>query len=180
VVKTKILRGIAIAIAVLGTIAIVFGFLPGIEVYRDVNDCFGRAFGSLFGHDSARGCQASYQLVETRSVVDRPVGMAFYFAVLMAPALVVWRYPQLKLLLGWTLLAIGATFLMIVAMFDFGSWSDSIVRLWPADVFAVVLTIMLSVLIVGLPVFCAIYAFVTRTRPPPKPEVARARIHREL
>ena len=178
VVKTRILRGIVIAISILGTIAIVFGFLPGIDVYRDASNCFGHAFASLFSHASSRGCQSSWQLVETRSVVDHPIWMALYFGVLMAPGWLVWRYPQLKLLLVWTLVAIGTTFAMIVATFDLGSWTERTVQLVPAYVFGVAVTVMLSTLIVGLPVFCAIYAFVTRKRPPPKVELARARIHR--
>jgi hypothetical protein len=177
-VKAKILRGIAIGIAVLGTIAIVLGFVPGVDVYRDGNECFGQALGSLFSHGSSRGCQASWQLVETRSVVDHPLWMALYFALLMAPGLLVWRFPQLKLLLVWSLIAISSTFLMIVATFDLGSWSERIVQRWPAYLFGAAVTIMLSVLIVGLPVFAAIYAFVTRTRRPAKPELPRARIHR--
>ena len=167
--KQKILRGIAIAIAGLGTIAIVFGFLPGVDVYRDTSDCFGHAFASLFSHASSRGCQSSWHFVETRSVVDQPLWMTLYFAVLMAPGLLVWRFPQLKFLLVWSLIAIGSTFLTIVATFDLGSWSERTVQLWPVYVFGVAVTIMLSALIVGLPVFCAIYAFVTRTRRPPKP-----------
>ena len=72
-VKTRILRGIVIAISILGAIAIVFGFLPGIDVYRDTSDCFGHAFASLFSHASSRDCESSWQLVETRSVVDHPI-----------------------------------------------------------------------------------------------------------
>ena len=64
-VKTRILRGIVIAISILGAIAIVFGFLPGIDVYRDTSDCFGQAFASLFSHASSRGCESSWKLVES-------------------------------------------------------------------------------------------------------------------
>lgn len=177
--KAKILRGLVVAMTILGLVAIVLCFVPSVQVYKDAHDCANEALGrALSWHNSNHHrCEPSWVLAETRGPVDHQVGMALYFLAVIAPGLLVRKWPTLKLAMLWAFLTFGATFLMIVATFElFGNWDEHLVQLPLSYVFGLAASTLVITLIALVPVFCGVFAIATRKRPPPPPVFPTARI----
>jgi hypothetical protein len=137
-------------------LAIVLSFVPSIEVYG--------------GYPS--------QLLEIRTPVEHHTGMVVYFLAILIPGLFVWRQPKLLTALSWSLVALGATFAMVVVTFDLGDWTHRLVELWPATLFGIASATLVVTLIAVVPVFCLGFALATYKRPPPRREFATARVIR--
>lgn len=151
------LRVTALGLIALCAIAMVLGWLPGTEVYRDSNDCFGRALGALFsahGGGAHSSCESQYVLVR----VERAGGWALMasLAPVVLGALAVWRWP--RPLVAW-LLAFGTFAVLAVAIaatFDLDlSLVEHHAALWPSYAVTVivgVLAVILMVLFVAMPI----------------------------
>lgn len=151
------LRVTAFGVIALCGIAMVLGWLPGTEVYRDSNDCFGRALGALFsahGGGARSSCESHYVLVR----VERAGGWALMAALLpvVLGAIAVQRWP--RPLIAW-LLAFGTFAVLAIAIavtFDLDLFSlEHEVALWPSyAVTAIlgVLALILLLLFVAMPI----------------------------
>jgi hypothetical protein len=172
----RLLRGIVLLATLLGVAAAVLAFVPAVEVYEDGGDCFGHALASLFALDGAAGrCESAWVYVGTRTAAEHPAQMAAYFLVVIAPGLVVWRRPRPALALAWTIAVVIATFVMVVVTFElFGDWGVRTVALAPARLYGGAASALLVLLIVILPVACAVLAIAGRRRPH-LPELPEAR-----
>jgi hypothetical protein len=150
--KRTLLR-ILVAIAVtLGATAFMFGFFPGVEVYR--RDVF----------------------IETRAVIENWNWFLGLLVILLAPGLLVWRTPLISYALLWSIWTIVVAVLAFIASFDLGDWGIRTVALWPHAVFGVLMFSLLLLLIAVVPVACGVFAWVTRDRVIPQPELPVARV----
>lgn len=141
---------IAIA-ATIATMAFVFGFFPGIEVYR--------------GED----------LLETRPVVEHANWLLGLLVLYLAPGALLWRSPALPYALVWSIWTVIVTGIAFLAMFDLGDWSVRTRQLWPAAVFGYLMSALLVLLILVMPIACAVYWWATRARPV-RPALPAARV----
>lgn len=180
VIRRKLLRTFCLIAGGLATAALILGFLPGTETYRDTNDCFGNALGGLFSahHGRRPPCESHYVYVATTPVVAHWNWLLGFLFMLFAPGILIWRKPRIAFALLWALWAIGAGTVGFLASFDLGDWSVKTVELWPIYAFGVVMFGLLLLLIALLPIACGVFAWVTRNRPEPPVVLAPARVVR--
>lgn len=173
--KAKVLRAIVVGVGVLAALDIVLGFVPGVEVLDDANDCFGQAFGALFSHGRAGSCESHYVVTHVRSCSEHPWVMAIYFAVVAGLGGLVYLRPKLKHALAWSLLTVVATALMLVKTFELHLFEHEN-DLWTATLYGISALAIIVTVILAVPIYSAIFAIVNRK--PRPPELARARIHK--
>lgn len=149
--QRTMLRILAALAATIAAIAFVFGFFPGVEVYR--NDVF----------------------IETRPVVDHWNWLLGVLVIYLAPGALVWRKPRIGFALLWSLWTMTITVLVFVATFDLGDWTLQTVVLWPQALFGYLMFALVFVLIAIMPVACAVLWWVTRDRPV-RPSLPTARV----
>jgi hypothetical protein len=131
-VERVLLRGVVIVAVLLAGASFVVGALPGIAIYRgDVH-------------------------VETLAVIEQPRWFLGILVVVLAPGALLWRDPKISTALVWTLWAMLATALVLVATFADPGAEGRTVPLWPAHVFGTLLIVLVVHLIVILPVACVI------------------------
>jgi hypothetical protein len=133
---------IAIA-ATVATMAFVFSFFPGVEVYRN---------GEFLG---------------TRPVVEHANWLLGLLVIYLAPGALLWKQPRLPYALLWSIWTVIVTGVAFVATFDLGDWSLRTVQLWPAAVFGYLMSALLVLLIIVVPIACAVFWWFTRERPAP-------------
>lgn len=151
----RVLRVVALAVIVVCGLAMVIGLLPGTKIYRDANDCFGHALGSLFSaHGGGGHCEPHYKLIGTK-----PAG-GFDLVVALIPlvlgGLAVRRWPR-PLVAG--LWPVGAFVLLVIGAIvtlDFDIFSlERKVPLWPSYVVSGLLgliALIMLVLIIAMPI----------------------------
>jgi hypothetical protein len=162
------LRRLIVVIAGLGLVLTVVGFLPGQVVYDDANHCFGYALGSL-GHTEHHhiDCTSSYTLLrETRLAGGLP--LATYVALLLAPAMWLYRTPRARRAWAWiawgigSLVASAALWLVVDFHLDLFSRTET---LWPGLVVQGGILAIQALLLVAMPIA------ILRSREPPVPPV---------
>ena len=146
-----LLRSLIAIAATIATTAFVFGFFPGVEVYR--KDLF----------------------LGTRPVVEHWNWLLGILVIYLAPGALIWRRPRISLALLWSMWTIAVTVVLFVATFDLGDWSVQIVQLWPSAVFGYLMSALLLLLIAVVPVACGVFWWVHRERPTP-PALPTARL----
>jgi hypothetical protein len=156
---TRQLRTTGLVVVVLCVVAMIVGMLPGTEIYRDANDCFGQALGQLFSaHGGGHGrCEAHYVHVGT----ERAGGWWMILALLPVAlgGLAVRRWPRIWVALLWPLGAFVLLVIGILLALDIEIFSlTHKVMLWPAKTVGIVLTaigfimleLFVEMLIVGI------------------------------
>jgi hypothetical protein len=151
----RVLRGVALAVIVVCALAMVFGMLPGTAIYRDANDCFGHALGSLFSaHGGGGHCEAHYKLIGTKPAGGFELALALLLVVLGALAVRRWPRPLVAGLWpvgAFVLLVIGA-----IVTLDFDIFSlEHKVPLWPSYVVSALLgliALVMMALVVAMPI----------------------------
>jgi hypothetical protein len=138
VAKRTMLRILVAIAATLAATSFVFGFFPGVEVYR--RETF----------------------IETRAVVEHWNWFLGILVMLLAPGAIVWRHPRIGYALLWSIWTIAMTVLVFVATFELGEWGVRTVALWPHAVFGFLMFSLLFLLIAIVPIACGVYWWVTR------------------
>ncbi len=172
--KRRLLRAICLIAGALGVGMLGLGALPGLEVYEDTRNCLGQAFAGVFSHGGGSSCEPNYVLDHTERVLQEPLAWLALLAM-MSFGVVVWLRPKLRFALLWSLVTVGLASLALVAMFDLRLFTHT-VPLWPSRVFAILALALFFLLIAALPVACAAFAWLHRTRPAPPPELPRATV----
>lgn len=172
--KRRLLRALCVIAWALGAGMFALGWLPGTEIYEDANNCAGHAFDGWFVDVRPASCTPHYVLASTARVLDTRLQW-LSLALMLAPGAFVWWKPKLGLALLWSVLAIPT---VILAMFV---WLDlylleRTVSLWPRDVFAVLASALVILLVAGVPIACAVFAYVIRTRKPEPPVFPTAQV----
>ena len=168
----RTLQFLVLCAVALGAGLVILGFLPGYEVYRDVNDCSERSWDHLRStllmghghstHDRASECAQSYVFVESRRVSENPLGLLVLLLGLLAPGAAVWRRPRLVTALLWSVTVTS----VVVGYFAFffslnfeGMFSSSrTVELWPAQLFSNLLLSLFVLLVAIVPLTCGVLA----------------------
>lgn len=118
----------------LSALALFFGFFPGTIVYRDTNDCFGEALGSLFsahGHGGGNGCTANYVYDHTESAGGWELWAVMVPAALLA--LLVRHRPRPALAVAWALASFLIAIAVIAVTFELDLFSEyHRLPLWPS------------------------------------------------
>jgi hypothetical protein len=177
-VRTRFLRVSVLVIVVLGAAAIVISMIPSVEVYKDANDCFGHALGRVFSaHGGGRSsCESSWVLVDTRPPAN-VASMLSYLAIVLAPAMVIWKWPRLGFAVAWSPWTMVASVVMILSTFElFGDFALRTKQLPLAHVFDWVMVVLLVGLMLVIPVATLVIGIATRKRPPPPPVFPTARV----
>lgn len=153
----RVLRVVALTVCALCGVAMVVGWLPGIEVYRDANDCFGRALGALFSAHGGGGrspCEHHYVYVETR--LAGGWGLMAALAPVVLGGLALWRWPKLWIAWVWPVLMFVLLVVSVVLTLDFDIFgTEHKVPLWPSYVVSTMMAliaIVFVVLIVTVPI----------------------------
>ncbi|HVK85425.1 MAG TPA: hypothetical protein VM513_15005 [Kofleriaceae bacterium] len=176
----RTLRAIATVVLVLCAIAAVAGVVPGVQVYKDTNDCIGEALGNLFvmhhgGH--AQPCESNPVLIGTEAAG----GWSFLVALLPIAlgAWIVRRHPTYLAAFLWPVLLLVAFAVWFVATFDLDLFSPiHRVPMWPAYALQTVLgaiALMLAVVMIGVPIVALVRAIRRPRAPRPEP-LAAARV----
>lgn len=169
----RVLCGLA---AVLGAGMFAVGWLPGTDVYRDGNNCFGRALAGVFVHGGSGDCDSRYVLSHTERVIEH-ASTWLALGLMLVPGILVWIKPRLRFALLWSLLAIPSGALALASSFDLHLFEQT-VTLWPAQVFALLGLSLFTLLLLVIPAACTVFAYVTRTKPPAPPDLPVARVIR--
>ena len=151
----RVLRVVALAVIVVCGLAMVIGLLPGTEIYRDANDCFGHALGSLFSaHGGGGHCEAHYKLIGTRPAGGGELILALTPVVLGGLAVRRWPRPLVAGL--WPVGAFVLLVIGVVITFDLDLFSlEHKVPLWPSYVVSALLgliALVMMVLVVAMPI----------------------------
>ncbi|MDQ3367647.1 MAG: hypothetical protein M3680_19675 [Myxococcota bacterium] len=171
--KRRLLRTVCLIAGALGVAMLGLGALPGLEVYADARNCLGHAFAGVFSHGgSSSACEPHYVLDHTERVLAEPLAWLALIAI-VGFGVLVWFRPKLRYALLWSLVTIGLGALALVAMFDLRLFEHT-VALWPSRAFGVLALALFFHLIAVVPIACACFAWLTRTRPEPPPELPRA------
>ena len=139
-----VLRVLVAIIVTLAAMAFVFGFFPGIEVYRRES------------------------FVETRAVIEHWNWFLGILVLLLVPGAVVWTRPRIAYALLWSMWTIGLSMVVFLATFDLGepgAWTTRTVALWPHAVFGLLMFAVLFLIIAVVPIACAVLWWITRERP---------------
>jgi hypothetical protein len=166
--KRRMLRILCGLAGACGLVILAIGGLPGREIYTDVNNCFGRALGA-FGTHGRHHCESHYTLHHTELVLDGPLQW-LAIALLLAPGVLVWFRPKLRLALLWSMLAIPCGYLAVMASLDLHLFERT-VALWPSQVFGPLALGLFVLVLLVIPISCIVFAVYTRMRkpkPPPK------------
>ena len=129
------LRNDAIAMIALCGLAMIVGWFPGTEVYRDTHDCFGRALGALFSAHGGGGgtCEPHYVHVRTDRAGSWQLVLALTPVVLGGLAL--WRWPRLWIAFVWPLVTFSTLVIGFAVTFHIDFFSlEHKVSLWPTYV----------------------------------------------
>lgn len=173
------LRGLAAGVLILCVLAALVGLLPGYDVYKDGNDCIGRAIGRLvaFEHGDPSACIRADVFVRT----DPAGGLELVLAMLpiVLGALLVRRWPGYVSGFLWPVAMVVTFAVWFVATFSLDLFSGTrTVMLWPAHVVAILvgaIAVILTVLMFGVPLLALVRAILRPRAPRPEP-LARARV----
>jgi hypothetical protein len=152
----SVLRATALGVIILCWLGMAVGMLPGVKIYEDTNDCFGRALGSLFSAHGGRGstCEPHYVYVRT----DKACGFeaVLVFSAVALGALAVRRWPRLLVAWLWPVVSFAAVAITFVLTFELDLFStEHEVALWPAYVvgaLAVLVALILAALVAVVPI----------------------------
>jgi hypothetical protein len=137
--QATMLRVLVLIAVVLAATAFVFGFFPGVEVYR------------------------GNEYVETRAVVEQPNWFLGILVLLLAPAAGIWRAPRIAYALLWPLWAIALSVIVFAATFKLEFIRT--VSLWPDAVFGFLMFALLFLVIAVVPIACGVCWWITRDKP---------------
>lgn len=147
-----VLRWIAGLVLGLCALAVLVGFIPGIDVFEDKNDCIGRALARAFswhGGGDHSPCERNDVLLRTEAAGGWPLLVSLVPVALGALAL--RRWPKLWIAALWPLLLIVAAAIFFAFTFELDLFSPiREVPRWPAHLLAVVVVAIAVVLAVVL------------------------------
>jgi hypothetical protein len=158
------LRGLAVACIALAVIATMLAFVPSVEHYRSVDDCWVRTLEHVASLDSTpMHCEAQWSYVATTPPVSRPFDHALLFFTIAVPGLLVLWRPRARIALAWSAFALVTSCVWFVATFAlrFDDLFQQIVRLPAAYAYDVTATALVAIVIAGVPLACL---FVRRRR----------------
>lgn len=157
----RVLRVVALTVCAVCGVAMVIGWFPGMDVYRDTNDCFGRALGALFsahGGGGHRTCEPHYVYVGTR--LAGGWNLMASLAPVVLGGLALWRWPKLWLAWVWPVLMFALLVVSVVLTLDFDIFSlEHKVPLWPSYVVSAlmaILALVFVVLVVAVPIIALV------------------------
>jgi len=152
--KGRVLRSVATVVLVLCGLAVVVGFIPGVDVYEDKNDCIGHAFARAFswhGGGDRTPCVRNDVLLRTVAAGGWPLVLSLAWVALGAVAL--RRWPRLWIAALWPLVMIISATVFFAFTFELDLFSPiREVPRWPATLLAflvgTIALILVAVLIV--------------------------------
>src|SRR5882672_2982073 len=101
----RLRRAVTLMILGVAGVAMLLAFIPGVDVYRDGNDCFGEALGNLFSSESRhRTCAPEWRHVGVAMSGGPWIALIVFCGAL--PALITLRWPRWAWLLAGSALAV--------------------------------------------------------------------------
>lgn len=153
----RVLRNVAATVLVLCGVAVVVGFIPGVDVYEDKNDCIGQAFSRAFswhGSSDSAPCVRNDVLLRTEAAGGLPLVIALLPVAL--GALVVRRWPRLWIAALWPFVLVGSIAIFFAFTFDLDLFSPiREVPRWPATLTAYTagaIAVVLLAVLIGVPI----------------------------
>lgn len=183
--KGSVLRAVAVLVLVLCGLSVIVGFIPGVDIYEDKNDCIGRAFARAFswhGGGDRSPCVRNDVLLRTEAAGGWPLVLSLAWVALGAVAL--RRWPRLWIAALWPFVMIVSAAIFFAFTFELDLFSSiREVPRWPAILLAflvgTIALILLTVLIVTPIVGTKRYLAARRAERDAEPEpLAQARVIR--
>lgn len=151
--RGSVLRLVATVVLVLCGIAAIVGFIPGVDVYEDKNDCIGHAFARAFSwHGGDRTpCVRNDVLLRTEAAGGWALVLSLAWIALGAVAL--RRWPRLWVAALWPLVMIVSAAIFFALTFELDLFSPiREVPRWPVTLLAflvgTIALILVTVLVV--------------------------------
>lgn len=152
--RGSVLRLVATVVLGLCGIAVIVGFIPGVDVYEDKNDCIGHAFARAFswhGGGDRSPCVRNDVLLRTEAAGGWPLVLSLAWVALGAVAL--RRWPRLWIAALWPLVMIVSAAIFFAFTFELDLFSPiREVPRWPATLLAILVgaiaVILVAVLVV--------------------------------
>lgn len=178
----SVMRWTASLVIVLCGIAVVVGFIPGVDIYEDKNDCIGQAFARAFswhGGGDRSPCVRNDVLLRTEAAGGWTLVLALLPIAL--GGLVLRRWPRLWIAALWPLVMIGSAAIFLAVKFELDLFSPiREVPRWPATLLGLVvgaIVVVLLVVLIVVPIVGITRWLQARARREPEPEpIARARV----
>lgn len=150
--KGSVLRAVATLVLVLCGLAVIVGFIPGIDIYEDKNDCVGHALARAFswhaGGDRSP-CVRNDVLLRTEAAGGWPLVLSLAWVALGAVA--VRRWPRLWIAALWPLVMIVSGTIFVAFTFELDLFSPiREVPRWPATLLAFLVGTIALVLVTVL------------------------------